>query len=79
MQIALIIAILAAFILQGVIILGAIYLALKWLTQTKNNILPTVDNPIKKAVEEHELKKKQAEYKNLYDEYMNGDETQKSE
>jgi 2',3'-cyclic-nucleotide 2'-phosphodiesterase (5'-nucleotidase family) len=73
MQTALIIVILTAFILQGVIILGVLKLSLKWQIQAKNNVLPTVDNPIKKIVEEKKLEQKIQQYKNVYDEYLNGD------
>jgi len=72
MNITLTIAILTAFILQGVIILGVLKLSLKWQIQAKNDILPTVDNPIKQAIDEHQLKQAQKRYKNTFDEYVNG-------
>lgn len=72
MQIALIIAILTAFILQGLIILLTLKLSLKWQIQVKNGIVPTIDNPIKQVIDEHQLKQAQKLYKNTFDEYLNG-------
>lgn len=73
MNVILIISFLAAFVLQGVIILGAIKLSLKWQIQVKNNVIPTVDNPIKQIIEEKKMEQKVKEYKNAFDEYINGD------
>ena len=73
MNITLTIVFLMAFILQGVIILGAIKLSLKWQIQVKNNVIPTVDNPIKQIIEEKKIEQKVKEYKNAFDEYINGD------
>lgn len=72
MTIALIIAILAVFIAEGVIILGVLKMSLKWQVQVKNNTLPTVENPIKQMVEEKKMEQKLQEYKSTYDEYVNG-------
>jgi hypothetical protein len=72
MNVVLIIAILAAFIIQGVIILGVLKMSLKWQMQVKNNTLPTVENPIKQIVEEKKLNQKLQEYQSTYDEYVNG-------
>ena len=72
MDVILIIAILTAFILQGVIILGVLKMSLKWHIQAKNDILPTIDNPIKKAFDEKQLSKAQKQYKSVYSEYING-------
>ena len=77
MQIILIIAILTAFILQGVIILGVLKLSLKWQIQAKNDILPTIDNPIKQAIGKSCLdktQKKQKQYIDTFSEYVNGAE-----
>ena len=77
MQIILIIAILTAFILQGVIILGVLKLSLKWQIQAKNDILPTIDNPIKQAIGKSYLdktQKKQKQYIDTFSEYVNGAE-----
>jgi hypothetical protein len=48
-------------------------LSLKWQIQTKNGIPPTIDNPIKQAIEEKKLEQKQQQYVNAFDEYLNGD------
>jgi len=77
MQIILIIAILTAFILQGVIILGVLKMSLKWQIQAKNDILPTIDNPIKQAIGKSYLdktQKKQKQYIDTFSEYVNGAE-----
>lgn len=73
MNATLIISFLAAFILQGVIILGVLKLSLKWQIQVKNDIIPTVNNPIKQIIEEKKMEQKVKEYKNAFDEYINGD------
>jgi len=77
MDIILIIAILTAFILQGVIILGVLKMSLKWQIQAKNDILPTIDNPIKQAIGKSYLDKtqdKQKQYIDAFSEYVNGAE-----
>lgn len=79
MDLMIIIAFLAAFVLQGVIILGAIKLSLKWQIQVKNNVIPTVDNPIKQIIEEKKIEQKVKEYKNAFDEYINGDPDKEGE
>lgn len=75
MNIAIIIAFLVAFILQGVIILQAVKHGLKWQIQVKRETLPTIDNPvepIKQVIEEKKLEQKIKEYKNAFEEYING-------